>query len=76
VSVTVNSFHTVEVSEDGRLATISNGMLVLFPGGLGLGPSLTMPLKDWDRLVAAVESARRVQATADYCACEGLGDDE
>lgn len=58
MSFAVNSTHHVEVAKAGAiLATYDGENIVIWPGGTGVGPVISMSREDWQRISREVAFA-------------------
>ncbi len=66
MSVTIQTTKTVEIPKDFPVAKfdVDEGLLYIYPAGLGMGPLIAMPLRDWtelkERAAAAISAAVNV----------------
>jgi ribose 5-phosphate isomerase len=79
MTVYVNAVAAADVPVGTPLAKVvkSTGELMLWPGGVGTGPTITMSVRDWEQLKQSADAAIRVVRTNDwsaYLATEGNGD--
>lgn len=76
MSVTTSLWHTAEVPLGTPLAKVEdNGDLTLWPQGIGVGPAITMTLRDWHMLRFSADEAIKAQRLRlqSYAATEGNG---
>jgi hypothetical protein len=79
VSVTVSVHQHVDMAGEGKGLAVyypERDTLSIWPQGMGIGPMLSMTLKDWARLNDEVRLAMmRADRLSGYTATEGNGDE-